>query len=179
GVGIVAGLLIGLAALLLDALTVLLGGLGVLVARAAALTLALTLTLAAASAAGAGGEQLLGLEEAVGALLRVLDQVRLPLDGDREVVEDLALGVQRGVEVAVLRPLLQREPQLLLGGGVLALLQQRGALGQVRQVGLEPVGELHRAQALHGRRIVLGPVGVQVPHLRDRHRDEAHRQQRE
>src|SRR5699024_5258662 len=142
GVGIVPGLLVGLAALLLDPLAVVLGGLGVLVAGAAtalALALALAFALAASSAAGAGGEQLLGLEEAVRALLRVLDPVRLPLDGDREVVEDLALGVQRGVEVAVLRPLLQREQQLLLRGGVLALLQQGGALGQVRQVGLEPV----------------------------------------
>src|SRR5699024_6831730 len=122
GVGIVPGLLVGLAALLLDPLAVVLGGLGGLGAGAAT-ALALAVALAASSAAGAGGEQLLGLEEAVRALLRVLDPVRLPLDGDREVVEDLALGVQRGVEVAVLRPLLQREPQLLLRGGVLALLQ--------------------------------------------------------
>src|SRR5699024_5275542 len=145
--GVLAGripgvLLRGGPALLLDPLAVVLGVPGVLVAGAAtalALALALAFALAASSAAGAGGEQLLGLEEAVRALLRVLDPVRLPLDGDREVVEDLALGVQRGVEVAVLRPLLQREPQLLLRGGVLALLQQGCALGQVRQVGLEPV----------------------------------------
>src|SRR5699024_3995752 len=148
-----------------DPLAVVLGGLGVLVAGAAtalALALALAFALAASSAAGAGGEQLLGLEEAVRALLRVLDPVRLPLDGDRTVVEDLALGVQRGVGVAGPRPPPQRGRQRLLRGGVLALLQQGGARGQVRQVGLEPVGELRRGQALLGRRIVLGPTAVHL-----------------
>ena len=130
-VGIVAGLLVGAAALLLDPLAVLLGGLGVLVAGALAATaaaLALTLALAAASAAGAGSEQLLGLEEPVGTRLGVLDQVGLALDGEREVVEDLALGVHRGVQVAVGVPLLQRDPQLGLRGRARRAGDARGRL---------------------------------------------------
>src|SRR5699024_5421798 len=117
GVGVVAGLLVGLASLLLDPLAVALGGLRVLVAGPA-------LAVAASPAAGAGGQQLLGLEEAIGALLRILEEIGLALDREREVVEDLALGVQRGVEVAVRGPLLVGAAQLLLRGGVLPLLQQ-------------------------------------------------------
>src|SRR5699024_12877619 len=102
-VAVLPGFRVGLAPLVADALAIVVGRLGVLIAGASfglllaafaafalfALSPFATFTVAlAASAAGAGLHQHLGLVEPLGALGGIIDLIGLAFDRDGEVVDD-------------------------------------------------------------------------------------------
>src|SRR5699024_10882700 len=120
--GVLAGFPVGLPPLFADALAIVAGVLGALFPGAAfglpppafaafalfaLFPFATFAVVLAASASGAGLHQHLGLVEPLGALGGIIDLIGLAFDRDGEVVDDLALGVQRLVQVAARVPFLQ------------------------------------------------------------------------
>src|SRR5690625_7489091 len=83
----------------------------------------------------------------------IIDLIGLAFDRDGEVVDDLALGVQRLVQVAARVPFLQGGVQLGLCLGILLNLLQIDALAKMRLMLLEPVG-MHLVCQLHDVSVV-------------------------